>query len=428
MKNKIYKISILLILFVILISGYFTVFADDSEANEKNGESVITTNANSDLAVNAKAALIVEKKSGKIIFEKEAYEQNYPASVTKILTAILAIENCNLDDTATVSQSAISHIPSGYVIAPLYIGEQIKIRDLLYALMLKSANDAAYVLAEHVGGSVEGFSEMMNNKAKELGCKNSHFVNPNGIHNNNHYTTAYDMYLISDYAMKNETFAKIVSTFQYTLSATNKNPKKNRVMTNTNNFVNPKSSYYNKNVKGIKTGTTMQAGNCLITDSEENGLDFITVVLGAETSNSKFSETKKMIKNAFDNYTLTKLHKKGDIIKNIEVEKATKETKDLNLVISDDITVMNNVKIKANEIEPEILLNEKIVAPIEQGQELGTVKYNVDGLEYSAKLLAENDVELKTYYVEISIGAGIIIVCYLIIIKLKKKSRRLHSR
>ena len=228
--------------------------------------------------------------------------KTYPASVTKVLTAILTIENCKLDDVATVSQTAISHIPTGYVVAPLYINEQITIKDLLYALMLKSANDAAYVLAEHVGGSVEGFSEMMNKKAKELGCKNTHFVNPNGIHDQNHYTTAYDMYLISDYAMKNKTFAKIVSTYEYTLSATNKHPYKNRVMKNTNNFINPKNAFYNKIVKGIKTGTTTQAGNCLITDSENNGLEFITVVLGAETSNSKFTETRKMINYAYDSF------------------------------------------------------------------------------------------------------------------------------
>jgi len=227
--------------------------------------------------------------------------------------------------------------------------------------------------------------------------------------------------------MKNETFAKIVSTFQYTLSATNKNPSKNRVMKNTNSFINPSSSYYNKSVKGIKTGTTMQAGNCLITEAEENGLDFITVVLGAKTSDSKFSETKKMIKYAFENYTLTQLHKKGDIIKNIEVKKATKETKNLNLVISDDITVMNNVKIKAKEIEPEITLNEKNEAPIEKGQELGTVKYSVDGLEYSAKLLAENEVELKTYYLEIAIGLVIFTVIIIIGRKVKKNRQRNRS-
>ena len=378
--------------------------------------------ANEEIEVNAKAALMIEKNTGKIIYEKNINEQNYPASVTKILTAILTIEKCDLEEIATVSQSAISNIPSGYVIAPLYEGEQIKIKDLLYALMLKSANDAAYVLAEHVGGSVNGFSEMMNNKAKEIGCKNTHFVNPNGIHNLEHYTTAYDLYLITNYAMKNETFSKIVSTYQYTLPATNKYSYSNRIMENTNNFINPNSAYYNKNVKGVKTGTTDQAGNCLITDSADSGLEFITVVLGAETSNSKFSETRKMINYAFDNYTLTKVYGKGDIVTNIEVEKATKETKNLNLVTSEDFLVVNNINTNVADMTPEIILNENIVAPIDKGQEIGTVKYNVEGKEYTSKLFAENDVELKTYYVEISIGVGIFSVIIIILV-IKKKRR-----
>ena len=411
MRKKIYKITILVIFFTVIISNSFKVYADE------------------DLSVNAKAALIVETNTGKIIYEKDIYEQNYPASVTKILTAILTIENCELDDVATVSQSAISHIPTGYVIAPLYVGEQITIKDLLYALMLKSANDAAYVLAEHVGGSVDGFSEMMNKKAEELGCKKTHFVNPNGIHNQNHYTTAYDMYLISNYAMKNEKFKEVVSTYEYTLSPTNKHPLKDRIMKNTNNFVNPKNAYYNKIINGIKTGTTKQAGNCLITNSSDNGLEFITVVLGAQTANSKFSETKKMISFAYDNYKLTEVHKKGDIIQNIEVKKATKKTKDLNLVISDDITAMANKKIKVDEIKPEIVLNDDIKAPIEQGQELGIIKYNVDGLEYKAKLLAETEVELKTYYIEalIGVGACIFILGVFLIIRKKNKKHRQYN-
>lgn len=376
-----------------------------------------------DFSVNAKASIIVEENSGKIIYEENSNIQNYPASVTKILTAILTLENCELTDTVTVSKTAISNIPLGYVIAPLFVGEQMSVEDLLYALMLKSANDAAYVLAEHVGGSVEGFSDMMNKKAEELGCKNSHFVNPNGIHNSNHYTTAYDMYLIAKYAMKNEKFVKIVSTYQHTLSATNKYSKNDRIMKNTNNFVNPNSRYYDENVKGIKTGTTLQAGNCLITNTSKNGFDVFTVVLGAKTAESKFSETKNMMNYFFDNYEYTQIHKKGDIIKSIEVEKATKETKTLNLVISDDIKTMNNIAIKAEEIEPEINLNENIVAPILKGQELGNIKYTVDGLEYNAKLLAENEVIKKTYYVEILIGAGVlaVIVCIINVIKKKRK-------
>lgn len=402
-KKNIYKIIIAIIFIMTTVLNNFQVYAD------------------SDISVNAKAALMIEKNTGKIIYEDSAKEKKYPASVTKILTAILVLENCELDDVATVSEKSISNIPSGYVIAPLFAGEKMSIEDLLYALMLKSANDAAYVLAEHVGGSVEGFSDMMNKKAKELGCENTHFVNPNGIHNEEHYTTAYDLYLISKYAMQNEKFAKIVSTYQYTLSATNKYPNKDRVMQSTNYFLNPKSKFYNENVKGIKTGTTLEAGNCLITEITKDGFDYITVVLGAETSESKFSETQKMIKYAFDNYKFTNLHSKGDVIENIEVEKATKETKNLNLVISDDITVINNIKIKENEMKSEITLNDNIKAPIVQGQELGSIKYSVDGLEYNAKLLAQNEVEHEKYYVQILIGSTIAFCILVIILKIKRK-------
>ena len=404
-KKKMYKILVTIVLLIICFSN-IKVYATDK------------------LLVNAKASLMIELNSGKIIYQDKAKTKNYPASVTKILTAIIVLENCKLDDVATVSKSAISQIPEAYVVAPLFVGEKIKIEDLLYALMLKSANDAAYVLAEHVGGTVEGFANMMNKKAEELGCKNSHFVNPNGIHNNNHYTTAYDMYLISKYAMENEEFVKIVSTYKYALPATNKYSNKDRIMENTNDFINPNSKYYDKNVNGIKTGTTNQAGNCLITDVSKNDFEIITVVLGAETKDSKFSETSKMINYMFDNYTYTKVHKKGDIIKNIEVEKATKETKNLNIIISDDIITMNNINIKVNEIEPEIVLNENIVAPIYKGQELGTIKYTVDGLEYDAKLLAQNDVIKKTYYVEISIGIGVLFVVFCVIFIIVKKKHK----
>ncbi len=406
MKKSICRSIAIIVLLIIICINNIKVYAEE-------------------LSIKAKAALMVEVNTGKVIYDNNAEEQNYPASVTKILTAIIVLENCKLDDTATVSSNALSNIPSAYVVAPLYVGEKMKIEDLLYALLLKSSNDAAYVLAEHVGGSVEGFSDMMNKKAEEIGCKNSHFVNPNGIHNSNHYTTAYDMYLISKYAMQNEEFVKIVSTYQYTLPATNKYTKSDRVMTNTNSFVNPKSGYYDNDVKGIKTGTTDEAGNCLITDTVKDGFDVITVVLGADTKESKFAETSKMMEYMFNNYTLTEIHKKGDIIKNIEVAKATDDTKKLNLSISDDITVLNNVSIDAKEIEPQIVLNENITAPISKGQELGTIKYNVDGIEYSAKLLAENDVVLKTHYVEIIIGCGVafLVVC-IVLSSSKKKSRR----
>ena len=378
------------------------------------------------LNVNANAALIIETNTGKVIYEKDRDEQNYPASVTKILTAILVLENCNLDDVAIASESAISQIPDGYVVAPLKVGEEMKIKDLLYALMLKSANDAAYVLAEHVGKNVDFFSDMMNQKAKEIGCTGSHFVNPNGIHNERHYTTANDMYLIAKYAMQNEEFVKIVSTMEYTLPATNKYEAEDRVMRNTNSFINPDSSFYNKNVRGIKTGTTAQAGNCLITDVARDGLEFITVLLGAETSNGKFSETEKMINYAYDNYTLTKIHSKGDVIKTIEIENATEETKSLNVLIDREIIVINNKENDANKTIPDIKLNDEILAPIMAGDELGTISFDVDGLQYDAKLIAANDVEKRTYYKEIGIGAAVAVVILTFITKKPKKKKNIY--
>lgn len=406
MKNNIYRVFTVMIFIIILLSQNF-VYAE------------------SDLSVDADAALIIETNTGKIIYEKNAEKRIYPASLTKILTAIVVLENSKLDEVATVSKTALENIPASYVVAPLYVGEKITVEELMYALLLESANDAAYVLAEHVGNTIQGFADMMNKKAKEIGCKDTHFINPNGIHDDNHYTTAYDLYLMSRYAMQNQTFAKIVKTYKFTLSSTNKYSKKDRVMTNRNYFVNPNSKFYNKNAKGIKTGTTSQAGNCVITDVAKDGLEFITVVLGAETYNSRFSETEKMIDYSFTNYTLTDLHKKGEIIKKIEVKNATKDTKDLELVISNDITTMNNVKIRVEDIEPEITLNDDIKAPISEGEVLGTIKYTVDGLEYTAELLAKNDVEKKTYYFEILVGSGavLVILCVCIIIKKKKKTK-----
>ena len=408
--NKIYKVLIIAMLFISCFNSNM-VFATDK------------------LTVNAKASMIVELNSGKVIYEDNTEVQNYPASLTKILTAILVLENCELNDTVTVSQSAISNIPQDYVVTPLYVGEKISVKDLLYALLLKSANDAAYVLAEHVGGTVEKFSNMMNKKAEEIGCKNSHFLNPNGIHDDNHYTTAYDMFLITKYAIENEKFEKIVSTYRYTISTTNKCTTE-RVMENSNFFVCPPSKYYDKDVKGIKTGTTQQAGNCLITNIEKNGFNVITLVLGAKTKESRFTETKKMIDYMFDNYTHTQIHKQGDIIKTIEIENATKETKNLNLVISDDVTVMNNIDTKLDEIKPEIILKENIKAPLKQGQELGTVKYNVEGLEYTVKLLAEHDVDKKTNFVQIAIGIGTVfmLLCIITIKKKKMKKKRFKTK
>jgi D-alanyl-D-alanine carboxypeptidase (penicillin-binding protein 5/6) len=389
----------------------------------------------SEPTINSEAAILVEVSTGRILYEKNSTKQMYPASTTKIMTAILTIENCDLSEIATVSESALSNIPSGYVTCNLQVGEEISIKDLLYALMVPSANDAAYVLAEYVGGSVDEFADMMNAKAKELGCKNTHFVNPNGIHDERHYSTAYDLYLIANYAMKNETFREICKTTEYTLPSTNKYEATDRVLETTNDLLNSKStSYYYKNAIGIKTGYTSQAGNCLVSEASRDGLEFISVVLNGGTTssgkNARYVDTINLFDYAYDNFTLTKIIEKDSIVTSIEIENATKETKTLDLVIDESITVVNNKSIDMNNVIPEIKLNENIEAPISQGEVIGTVKYKVDDIEYSANLLAKNDVVKADYTYIILIGVGIVLllIATTIMSKSKKKNNKRKNR
>lgn len=366
--------------------------------------------------INSKAAILVEVSTGRILYEKNSTKQLYPASTTKVMTAILVLEKCNLTDMVTVNETALGNLPSGYVTCDLQVDEEISVNDLLYALMVKSANDAAYVLAEHVGGSVDAFADMMNIKAREIGCTGTHFVNPNGVHDDRHYSTAYDLYLITKYAMQNETFRKLVATTEYTLPATNKYPNADRSFTTTNQLLNPESTaYYYKYATGVKTGYTSQAGNCIISMASRDGLDFIAVVLGGGATpselNARFIDSKTLFNYGYDNYTLTKVKEAKTVVETIEIENGTKETKNLNVLINDSITVINNKSINMNDIIPEIKIDENLLAPIEKGQVIGSIKYKVDDIEYSSELIADHAVEEKPdYTILILIIAGLLLV------------------
>ncbi len=397
--------KIILLLMLLIISIQTISFADE-------------------VSIKSKSAILVEVSTGRILYEKKSTEKMWPASTTKIMTAILVIEKGNLNDMVTVTETAIGNIPSGYVTCDLQVGEEISVKDLLNALMIKSANDAAYVLAEHIGGSIDGFSDLMNQKARELGCTGTHFVNPNGIHDDRHYSTAYDLYLIATYAMKNQTFRELVSQTEAVLPATNLYPNEDRTLKTTNALINPDSTNYYKNAIGIKTGYTSQAGNCLVSEASRDGLEFIAVVLNGD----RFPDSIQLFDYAYDNFTLTKIKEKNTVVDTIEIENATKETKMLDMLIDESITVINNKSIDINQIIPEIKLREELVAPIKAGEEIGTIKYKVDDIEYSAKLLAKADVEEQTYYsVIIFIGIVLLLIAFLILStrrKNKKKKRR----
>lgn len=413
MKAKNIFIILILILFLIIPSGY--VQAKDSKEN---------------LNIYSEAAILIDSNTGVVLYEKNSKQKMYPASTTKILTAIIALEKCNLDEKVTVSKSAISAIPPGYSSCYLSEGEEISVNDLLTVFLVHSANDAGYVLAEYISGSIDNFAELMNQKANELGCENSHFVNPSGIHNNNHYSSAYDMSLIAKYCMKNKTFRSIVSKRNCVISPTNKFDTRQYV--NTNDLLNPSSKYYLENCIGIKTGYTSEAKNCLISCCTQNNLELISVVLGGaytETGDSvRYVDSRTLFEYGYSNYSLKTIAKKGDIMTSLEVANGTKDTKNLDLSLENDIKAL----VKNSETNPEydISLNETISAPISQNNCVGTISYNINGITYTENLLASHDVEQNNSLIlilEISLGLLIILIA-ITIISLKFKNTKKKSK
>lgn len=352
--------------------------------------------------VNANAAILVDLSSGKIIFEKNAYEKMYPASTTKIMTAILALENSKLSDTATVSQNAVSSVPLTYTNANLQVDEVLTMEQLLHVLLIPSANDAANVIAERIAGSTESFASMMNTKAKELGCLNTNFVNANGVHNENHYSTAYDLFLISKYAMRNEEFRKIVGTLRYTLPITNKYDKEDRVFINTNRLINSKNSQYYSFATGIKTGYTDAAKNCLVASAKKDNLELVAVVLGSGSDNdantNKFADAINLFEYGFNNFSNRVLCEKNSVFKVINPKNATKENNSLNILYENEISVLVNNSLNSLDFSPEVELDEKISAPITKGSVIGKVTYTVDNIQYTTNLIAGQDIESNSVF------------------------------
>lgn len=295
---KIKKILISLIIYLILFPHI--VNANSTQINDLD---TIRTN----LIIHAPCALLIEKETGDVLYQRNADTRMFPASTVKMMTAILTLENCNLKDITTVSQNAISLVPSGYSVADLVPGENLTIEDVLYALLLPSGNDAANVLAEHVGGNIEHFAIMMNEKAREIGCLNTNFTNPSGIHNENMYTTAFDLSLIAQYAMNISEFRDFVSTPTYTLPSTNAYPNADRVLNNSNHLIHSDSSHYYQYATGIKTGYTNPAQNCLVASAMKDNIEFIAVILGSTQSNfgnqAKFVDAQTLFEFGFTYYS-----------------------------------------------------------------------------------------------------------------------------
>ena len=386
-------------------------------------------NADTDgISIYSESVILIDSNTGTTLYEKNSNQKMYPASTTKILTAILSIENGNLDDKTTVQYDAISGIPSGYSSAYLTEGEIISVRELLEVFLIHSANEAGNVLAEYISGSIDEFVNLMNQKAAELGCTNTHFVNTNGIHNENHYTTAYDLALIARYCMKNDTFRQIVSMKSCTIPATNKSDQ--REYKNTNNLIDTSSEYYIEDCIGVKTGFTSQAQNCLVSAFNKNGFEVIAVVLGAPKLESGESarniDSTTLYNYAYSNYTIKNIANKNDIIYNIDVKNGNRDTKNLDLILEDNIPAL--VSTNNENITYTIKLNDSIVAPISANSVIGTITYTSQGVEYTENLLASHDVVERDYkFIFIGISVILILILFMILIKILNKNKK-HIR
>ena len=400
---KVKKILLILIFIFFIIGGINFSFADEQ---------------NNVPSINAASAILIDNRTNKVLYSKNEDTKMFPASTTKIMTAIITLENCSLDEQATASFDAVN-IPEGYATADIKIGETFTVEQLLEMLLVHSANDAANVLAEHVGGSLESFVSIMNTKANELGLTNTHFTNAYGLQDDNHYTTARDLATIMKYCLQNEDFRRICGLASCAIPATNMSEP--RTYSSTNQLVIAGNNNYYPYVTTGKTGFTSDAKHCLVSSAYNNDLELICVVLGSE---DHFGDTRAIYNYAYSTYSIKDIVKENDTVTTISVKNASYNTKNLDLVVSEDIPALVSNSVDINSIEPQISLKENIEAPIEKGSVLGRVTYSVEGVNYTTDLIAFSNVEKTRLPIYIFMGIIILVILLIVLITIIIRNKR----
>ncbi len=391
-------------MFFIFISMFVYVsFADDIDtetidvSTEINSFTDTYTEPIKEPDVNSRACVVIDRKTNSVLFGKNENSKKKMASTTKIMTATIIIEKCNLTDTIEISKKAAG---TGGSRLGLKTGDKITVLDLLYGLMLRSGNDAAVALAEYAGGDINGFAELMNAKALELGLTNTHFETPHGLDSNEHYTTAYELALLSNYALNNPTFAKIVGTKNYTITI-NSSPKD---LSNTNELLGNMQGVY-----GIKTGFTNGANRCLVTACKRNNMDIICVVLGADTKKFRTIDSIKLINYVFNNFAVYDLE--SFVNKNFEDwKKDNLNTFIINKGLSQDVFLnienldISKVPIRKdliNSFEMKVECQKYFKAPVKGNSSIGNIVISNSGKEIAkCNISIMNNIDKKnsSYY------------------------------
>lgn len=387
------------ILILALCVQPFSVYAESAKtegtAAKTEAKDSTTDKEEKKLGAESPNAILLDMKNGSVLYEKKADSKVYPASLTKIMTAVLALEKGNLEDVVTASESAVTSVSDGDSKMGIKKGERLSLRQLLYGMLLSSAADAANVVAEHIGGSIDGFVAMMNKKAASLGMKNTNFVNPVGDHDERHYSTPRDMSLLALHAMSIPEFCEIVKCDSYSIPATEKY-RDSRTIVNGNHLVSRlrRGDYYYKYATGIKTGYTSKAKSCIAASAEKNGMQLLALVFGAKTVDGKtqsFTDCINMFNYVFDNYASVTVVPEGEAVTQVKIKNARK-TKAVLLETEDSVRILRDKKAKNAKVTYKDSLQSDVKAPIDKGTALGSREYFVGGVTAgSVKLVADSD-------------------------------------
>lgn len=337
-----------------------------------------------DLGLNAKSAILMEDSTGKVLYESNPDERVPIASVTKVMTMLLIMEavdsgKITLDDMVTVSENAMSYGGSTMF---LEAGEQLTVNDMMKGIAVASANDGCVAMAEHLAGSESAFVDMMNAKAQELGMENTHFMNTNGLDEDDHYSSARDVAIMSRELIKHKTIFNYTSIWMDTLRGGKFQ------LANTNKLIR-----FYEGANGLKTGSTSKALCCLSATAKRNDMQLIAVVLGAPTSAERFSSAKSLLDYGFANYAVNTQVTAGDEIERVHVEKGVDN--EVSVVAGDTYSTLVK-KGQEDNVTKEVILDEQITAPLEAGEKLGTMKISRDGETLAEiDLNAANAVEKK---------------------------------
>ena len=330
------------------------------------------------------AALLVDTDTNTVLFEQDADAQRYPASTTKVMTALLVLEHANLDDVVTVEESDFDEVTADSSVAGLKPGDVLSVRDLLACLLVPSGNDASYVLARYVAGDWRAFVDMMNDRAAELGCTGTHFVNPCGLPDDNHYTTARDLSLMLEAALTHPEFVEIAGSATWDLPATPVNPA--RTLKSTDLLLAPESPVYmDELVTTAKTGSTPDAGRCLVASAEKDGMHLVGVTLGAPywTTNAQgvtgnFTDMRSLFEWGFGAWVTGPVVSAGDVLASADVTLSS-DGDSVGAAAADEVvaTVPRGTELADLTVEPS--WPDSVQAPVEKGQELGRARVSLDG-------------------------------------------------